>query len=214
MGADPRVIEELVRRAKGGDREAFAELVRRFRPRIYALALHLTGSRSDADDIAQDAFLRAFRQIGSFMGRSEFFTWLYRIAMNRAFNVKRDSKRRRGVDLDDPRVQAAVAVDAYGDPRRAAELRQTYARLVAALDKLSPALRSTVVLVALQGLSHEEAAVVLGCSPGTIGWRIHEARGQLRTAVEQPIEITPIPEPVEEKPVFVGLGLMLPRLEN
>jgi RNA polymerase sigma-70 factor (ECF subfamily) len=189
MGADPRVIEELVRQAKAGDRDAFATLVRRFRPRIYALALHLTGSRSDADDIAQDAFLRAYRQLGTFAGRSEFFTWLYRIAMNRALNVKRDGKRRVAVDLDDPRVQAAVAVDAYGDPRRAAELRQIYARLVSALDRLTPVLRSTVVLVALQGMSHEEAAVVLGCSVGTIGWRIHEARGRLRDAVEQPIEL-------------------------
>lgn len=179
-------------RAKQGDRDAFAELVRRFRPRIYALALHLTGSRSDADDITQDSFMRAFKQIGSFAGRSEFFTWLYRIAMNRALNSRRDGARRRTVDFDDPRVQAAVAVDAYGDPRRAAELRQTYVRLVAALDRLNPALRSTVVLVALQGMSHEEAAVVLGCSPGTIGWRIHEARGKLRAAVEKPLE------PIEE----------------
>jgi RNA polymerase sigma-70 factor (ECF subfamily) len=77
-----------------------------------------------------------------------------------------------------------VAVDAYGDPRRAAELRQTYARLVAALDRLSPTLRSTVVLVSLQGLSHEEAAAVLGCPAGTVAWRIHEARNQLRAALE------------------------------
>lgn len=212
MPADPRVIEELVRRAKAGDRDAFAELVRRFRPRIYALALHLTGSRSDADDIAQDAFLRAYRQLHTFAGRSEFFTWLYRIAMNRALNTRRDGARRRTVDMDDPRVQAAVAVDAYGDPRRAAELRQTYARLVAALDRLAPQLRSTVVLVALQGLSHEEAAVVLNCSPGTIGWRIHEARGQLRAAIDQPVELQRAPER-DDSPAY-GLTLMIPALKN
>jgi RNA polymerase sigma factor (sigma-70 family) len=176
--------EKLVKRAQGGDRAAFDDLVRRYRARIYALTLHLTGSRSEADDITQDVFTRAYQQLHTFAGRSEFFTWLYRIAVNRSLNARRDTARRRTSGLDDPRVQAAVAVDAYGDPRRAAELRQTYARLVSALDRLSPTLRSTVVLVALQGLSHDEAAAVLGCSPGTVAWRIHEARNQLRAALD------------------------------
>ena len=172
------------KRAQAGDRAAFDDLVRRYRARIYALTLHLTGSRSEADDITQDVFTRAYQQLHTFAGRSEFFTWLYRIAVNRALNARRDTARRRTSGLDDPRVQAAVAVDAYGDPRRAAELRQTYARLVDALDRLSPTLRSTVVLVALQGLSHDEAAAVLGCPSGTVAWRIHEARNQLRASLE------------------------------
>lgn len=176
--------DKLVRRAQAGDRGAFDDLVRRYRARIYALTLHLTGSRSEADDITQDVFTRAYQRLSGFAGRSEFFTWLYRIAVNRALNARRDTARRRTSGLDDPRVQAAVAVDAYGDPRRATELRQTYAKLVTALDALSPTLRSTVVLVALQGLAHEEAAAVLGCSPGTVAWRIHEARNQLRAALE------------------------------
>jgi RNA polymerase sigma-70 factor (ECF subfamily) len=176
--------ERLVKRAQAGDRAAFDDLVRRYRARIYALTLHLTGSRSEADDITQDVFTRAYQQLSTFAGRSEFFTWLYRIAVNRSLNARRDTARRRTSGLDDPRVQAAVAVDAYGDPRRAAELRQTYARLVAALDRLSPTLRSTVVLVALQGLSHDEAAAVLGCPAGTVAWRIHEARNQLRASLE------------------------------
>jgi len=176
--------ERLVKRAQAGDRAAFDDLVRRYRARIYALTLHLTGSRSEADDITQDVFTRAYQQINTFAGRSEFFTWLYRIAVNRSLNARRDTARRRTSGLDDPRVQAAVAVDAYGDPRRAAELRQTYARLVAALDRLSPTLHSTVVLVALQGLSHDEAAAVLGCPAGTVAWRIHEARNQLRASLE------------------------------
>lgn len=176
--------EKLVKRAQSGDRSAFDDLVRRYRARIYALTLHLTGSRSEADDITQDVFTRAYQQLHTFAGRSEFFTWLYRIAVNRSLNARRDTARRRTSGLDDPRVQAAVAVDAYGDPRRAAELRQTYARLVTALDRLSPTLRSTVVLVALQGLSHDEAAAVLGCPAGTVAWRIHEARNQLRASLQ------------------------------
>jgi RNA polymerase sigma-70 factor (ECF subfamily) len=184
MSFDGDRTDRLVRRAQEGDRAAFDDLVRRYRARIYALTLHLTGSRAEADDITQDVFTRAYQQLGRFAGRSEFFTWLYRIAVNRSLNARRDTARRRTSGLDDPRVQAAVAVDAYGDPRRAAELRQTYARLIAALDRLSPTLRSTVVLVALQGLPHDEAAAVLGCSTGTVAWRIHEARQQLRQALE------------------------------
>ncbi len=173
-------VTELVRRARTGNPLAFAELVRRYRPRIYALGLHLTGSSSDADDIAQEVFLRAFNALDAFEGRGEFFSWLYRIALHLALNEKRNRARRRGAALDDPRVEFAVAVDAGGDPRRAAALRQLYAKLISALDRLSPVLRSTVVLVALQGMSHTEAAEVLGTNVGTIAWRIHEARARLR----------------------------------
>jgi RNA polymerase sigma-70 factor (ECF subfamily) len=175
---------ELVRRARAGDGQAFAELTRRYRPRIYALALHLSGDAHDADDVAQETFLRAYRRLAEFRGASEFYTWIYRIGVNLALNLKRQNRRRRHEPLDDPRVALAVQVDASGDPRRAAELRQVYARLLTALDGLSPPLRSTVVLVALQGLTHDEAALVLDCPAGTIAWRIHEARAQLARALE------------------------------
>ncbi len=175
--------EQLVEAARAGDRGAFGELVRRYRPRIFALALHITGCRSDADDVVQEAFLRAFDRIGSFRGQSQFFTWLYRIALNRALNDRRDRGRRRAVSLDDDRIKAAVAVDAAGDPRRAIDLAEDYARLLGALDALSPGLRAAVILVALQGMSHAEAAVVLDTTEGTIGWRMHEARKRLSAAV-------------------------------
>lgn len=180
-----REAAALVRACKEGDVSAFGELVRRYRPRIYALALHLTGSPSDADDITQDAFIRAYAKIRDFEGRSEFFTWLYRIALHRALNGRRDLKRRRTVGLDDPRVAAAVEVDAAGDPRRALELSEAYAQLLAAFDELSPLLRTTVVLTTLQGLSHKEAAVVLETTEGTVAWRVHEARRLLRRSIER-----------------------------
>jgi RNA polymerase sigma-70 factor, ECF subfamily len=180
---------DLVAAAQAGERAAFGELTRRYRPRIYALALHLTGSTDDADDVAQETFLRAFRRLSEFRAAAEFYTWVYRIAVNLALNVKRASARRRTTSMDDPRVALAVQVDAFGDPRRQAELRQIYTRLVAALDQLPEAMGSTVVLVALQGLTHDQAAAVLGCSPGTIAWRLHEARERLGAALQpQPIE--------------------------
>jgi RNA polymerase sigma-70 factor (ECF subfamily) len=194
-----REANALVEAAKTGDARAFSLLVRRYRPRIFALALHLTGSRSDADDITQDAFLRAYRNLASFEGRSEFFTWLYRITLHRALNVKRDRKRRPTVDFEDARVEIAAQLDSGGDPRRAMELREAYQQLVAAFDRLSPVLRTTVVLTTLQGLSHKEAAVVLETTEGTIAWRVHEARAQIRRTLES--GGAPSPAPIARKPV-------------
>ncbi len=188
-----REAASLVDAAKAGDGKAFEELVRRYRPRIFALALHLTGRPSDADDITQDAFLRAYNQIHKFEGRSEFFTWLYRIALHRALNAKRDGKRRQAAPLEDPRVAAAVAVDAHGDPRKALELQESYIHLLIAFDGLSETLRTTVVLTTLQGLSYKEAAVVLETSEGTVAWRVHEARRQLAAAMER-LQTDPLPE--------------------
>jgi RNA polymerase sigma-70 factor (ECF subfamily) len=193
----------LVRKAKAGDRGAFCELVRRYRERIVALALHITGSQSDADDVTQEVFLAAFRALDSFEERSQFFTWLYRVAVNRSLNMRRSRKRRgETTTLEDPRVERAVAIDAGGNPARAAGLRQTYSRLLAALDGLPASMRTTVVLVTLQGLSHGEAAVVQNCSPGTIAWRVHVARHRLREALGygRDRSDTPVPnqEPSEE----------------
>ncbi|MEM1415046.1 MAG: sigma-70 family RNA polymerase sigma factor [Myxococcota bacterium] len=184
--------QALVAAAKAGDPRAFEVLYARYRSRIYALALHLTGRPSDAEDVTQDAFLKAYARMGSFEGRSAFFTWLYRIALHRALNLKRDRGRRRTVGLDDPRVSAAVEVDAAGDPARALELQERYAQLLAAFDQLSESLRTTVVLTTLQGLSHKEAAVVLDTTEGTVSWRVHEARRRLRLAMEK-LEKDPTP---------------------
>lgn len=179
-----RDADILVAQARSGDPRAFDALVRRFRPRIYAVALHLTGSASDADDVAQEAFVQAYRHVRSFEGRSQFFTWLYRITVNRALNAQRQRVRRAGVPLDDVRVEAALEADAPNDPRLALSLRETYSALLTALDGLSEGLKSAVVLTSISGLSYEEAAVVLGTTPGAVAVRIHAARKQLRAALD------------------------------
>ncbi len=184
----------LVEAAKSGDPAAFDILARRYRSRIFALALHLTGSRSEADDITQDAFLRAYKNIGRFEGRSEFFTWLYRIALNRALNARRDRRRRITMSIDDPRLTMALAVDAGGDPRRTLELRETYTTLLRAFDNLSPLLRTTIALTLLQGFSYKEAAVVLETTEGTIAWRVHEGRRKMRETMNKLLKD---PTPVE-----------------
>ena len=169
----------LVEAAKAGDALAFDALVKRYRKRIYALALHMTGSASEADDIAQDVFLKAFRALPQFEGRSQFFTWVYRMTVNRSLNSRRDRARRGEDTLDDPRLELAVAVDSRGNPGREAELRQTYARLLRGLDSLPVDMRTTVILVSLQGMSHGEVGVIQKVSEGTIAWRMHEARRRL-----------------------------------
>lgn len=167
----------LVEKAQGGDKTAFGELVRKHQRRVYATALQMTGDHGEADDIAQDAFLRAFMAIDRFDGRSEFHTWLYRIVVNLTINhLKRRGKTRPTVETD-PRVVGASGDD---DPATALEKRRFYARLVEALDALPETLKATVVLVSLQGLSHRIVAEILGCSEGTVSWRIHEARKLLR----------------------------------
>src|SRR6476469_2119731 len=173
----------LVDAAKAGDQGAFAALVTRYRKRIFALALHMTGSASEADDIAQDVFLKAYRALDSFEGRSQFFTWVYRMTVNRSLNSRRDKARRGEDTLDDPRLELAIAVDARGNPGREAELRQTYARLLRALDSLPIDMRTTVILVSLQGMSHGEVGVIQKVSEGTIAWRLHEARRRLHDAM-------------------------------
>lgn len=173
----------LVAAAKAGDPRAFDALVQRYRKRIYALALHMTRSSSEADDITQDVFLKAYRALPQFEGRSQFFTWVYRMTVNRSLNVKRDRSRRGEDTLDDPRLELAVAVDARSNPGREAELRQTYARLLRALDQLPIDMRTTVILVSLQGMSHGEAGVIQKVSEGTIAWRMHEARRRLHEAM-------------------------------
>jgi RNA polymerase sigma-70 factor (ECF subfamily) len=185
-----RVADELVAQAQCGDHRAFDALVRRFRPRIYALALHVCGSASDADDITQEAFVKAFHSLPTFEGRSAFFTWLYRITLHKALSVQRTKRvQHRAVQLDDARVEAALRVDGGSDPRATLELRETYALLVHALDQLPPSQKSAVILTTLSGLSCEEAAVVLGTSPGAISVRIHEARKRLRASLSRPEQV-------------------------
>src|SRR3982751_399046 len=139
----------LVAAAKAGDARAFEAPGARYRKRIFALALHITRSASEADDIAQNVFLKAYRALPEFEGRSQFFTWVYRMTVNRSLNVRRD-RARRGEDGEDPRLALAVAIDARSTPNRAAELRQTYGRLLRALDGLPTEMRTTVILVSLQ----------------------------------------------------------------
>jgi RNA polymerase sigma-70 factor (ECF subfamily) len=168
---------------------------------MWKVALHLLGSASEADDVAQETFLRAFRAIDRFDGKSELSTWLYRIAVNLSLNALRARKRAAAVDIGDPRLGAALT-SGQPDPAGDAESRQATLHLLEALDKLSLTLRTTVVLVALEGLSHRQVGEVLGCAEGTVAWRIHEARRLLKERLSAPEgPATPKPEASSQQPL-------------
>lgn len=173
MGKDSGDTDErLVAVAAAGDRAAFETLLRRHYDRIHGLAWELTGSRSDADDIAQDVCCTLVEKIGSFRSESKFTTWLTGIT----FNACRDFLRRRrslGGMIDRLTVLAGLAQPLDG--------RDTYDAiwLKSAIARLKPALRNTVVLVAGQQLTHAEAAEILGVAENTVAWRMHEARKHL-----------------------------------
>ncbi|HEY3352404.1 MAG TPA: sigma-70 family RNA polymerase sigma factor [Polyangia bacterium] len=168
-----------IRRARDGDREAFGELVRRYHRRVYATAFRVVGNHSDADDLTQEAFLRAFRALPTFDGRSDFFTWLYRIVVNLALNLLRQQQRHRATPLDDGRLPAGW--DRGGtDLRSQAEAKDLVARVGEVLGTLSPTLRITVVLALIEEMPHKIVAEILGCSEGTVAWRVNQARKQLR----------------------------------
>jgi len=173
---------ELLERARSGDRPAFGALVRIHQRRVYACALQILADAGEAQDAVQETFLRGWRAIDRFDGRSELSTWLYRICVNVCLNIIRRRRRTDAADIADPRVPEPSADPTQGinDPVLAAESTHLYRRLARALDVLSPALRTTAILVLVQGMGHREAAAVLGCPEGTVAWRIHEARRRLR----------------------------------
>jgi RNA polymerase sigma-70 factor, ECF subfamily len=175
---------ELIEQTKAGDSSAFGMLVRRHQRRIFRLAFHLVRSGAEAEDLTQETFVRAYQAINRFDGRSEPFTWLYRIAVNLSLNSLRARKVTRGsTPSDDPRVEALLRETrpSHGrDPATATQEKQMAAALCEGIDALSDTLRTTLILVCIDGLAHEDASKVLGCPEGTVAWRVHEARRRLR----------------------------------
>ena len=181
---------DLIDRARRGEKAAFGALLRLHHRRVLACAMHMLGERGEAEDAVQETFLRAWRAIDRFDGRAELSTWLYRICVNVSLNALRRRKRTEASDLADPRVPEPSADPTQGhtDPRRAAQAQQLHVRVQRALLELSPTLRATVVLVLLEGMPQKEASEVLGCSEGTIAWRVHEARRRLRDLLADHLE--------------------------
>ncbi len=177
---------DLLARARQGDTSAFGALVRRYQRRVYATALHLTGNHSDADDVAQEAFVRAFRGLASFDGRADFFTWLYRITINTALNRLRSTRRSEALAKAGTVEAAQVGgrPEGLGAPRLApdeqAALTREVREVLGAMAELSPTLRVTLVMATIESMSHKQIAAILGVPEGTVAWRVNEARRLLK----------------------------------
>jgi RNA polymerase sigma-70 factor (ECF subfamily) len=189
MVIDPPTDEQLAARALAGDERAFEELVGRHQERVYRLALRLTGSPADAEDVLQDTFLQVHRNLDGFRGDAKFSTWLYRVTTNAALMLLRARNRRRTDSLDEhlPAFEASgKLITGGGDLGRAAradeliERRQLGERITAALAELDDGYRTVFVLRDLEDLSTEETADLLGMTPGAVRQRLHRARLMLR----------------------------------
>lgn len=173
-------------RARNGDRDAFGQLVRRHQRRVYAAALHILGNHSDADDATQETFVKAFRALATFDGRSDFFTWVYRITVNTALNTLRGGKR--GAALSEKSGAEAAHIggrpESLGqqgsDPAQKAQQSAEVQRVLEAIAELSPSLRVTLVLATVEDLPHKQIAEILEIPEGTVAWRVNEARRLLR----------------------------------
>ena len=176
---------DLVRRARDGDISAYDDLVKRYQERIYATIYHMTSNHEDASDLAQEAFIKAFSALKSFKGGSSFYTWLYRIAINKTINFLKQRKNKIHLSLNDLDFNAEndpdlVALVSHKTPHREAGLLELQKKLNEALLKLSDSHRMVVVLHDIQGLSHEEVGEIVGCNVGTVRSRLFYARQQLQ----------------------------------
>jgi RNA polymerase sigma factor (sigma-70 family) len=176
---------ELVKRARKGDLAAYDGLVRRYQERIYATIYHMTSNHEDANDLAQEAFIKGFQALKSFKGGSSFYTWVYRIAVNKTINFLKQRKNRTQLSLNDLDFNAEhdpdlVALISDKTPRREINLTELQEKLNEALQKLSEPHRLVVTLHDVQGLSHEEIAKIMECNIGTVRSRLFYARQQLQ----------------------------------
>jgi RNA polymerase sigma-70 factor (ECF subfamily) len=174
------VDQALVARVQKGERAAFDLLVRKYQHRVAKLIARYVRDRSEVEDVAQEAFLRAYRAIGAFRGESAFYTWLYRIAVNTAKNyLESQGRRPPGTDLE---VEGAEQLDS-AEPLRdsATPERQLLTEEIAstvrrAIEALPADLRTAITLREIEGLSYEEIAEVMDCPIGTVRSRIFRAR--------------------------------------
>ena len=180
---------ELVRRARRGDVAAYDRLVEIYQTRVYGLIYNMTGNREDAEDLTQDVFIRAYKALPNFSGRSSFYTWIYRIAVNRTINFLKQRNRVKRLSLDDvdlglERDPAYVEISGRNSPARDLSITELQERLNKALQTLSEKHRTVVVLHDIQGVPHEEISRMLHCSPGTVRSRLFYARQLLQAELQ------------------------------
>jgi RNA polymerase sigma-70 factor, ECF subfamily len=169
---------KLIDAALQGEADAFGELVLRYQDRLYSAVVHILGSRSDAEDVVQDAFIQAYVKLDTFKQNSRFYTWLYRIAFN--VSISRRRRRRIEISVDEGReVMGAEPIDTSASPTSNLEEEERREQLQAAMSRLTHEHREIIVLRHMEDFSYEEIAEVLELSVGTVRSRLHRARAAL-----------------------------------
>ena len=181
---------ELVLKAQQGDTHAFNDLVERYHGKIYGLTYNMTSNREDAEDLTQEVFVKAFEALPRFKGKSSFYTWVYRIAVNKTINYRKKRNRKRALSLDqfDHEIKMDDAyheLTAKGSPLRHLSLSELQIKLNEALQHLSEKHRTVVVMHDMQGIPHEEIAKVVGASVGTVRSRLFYARRQMQAELAE-----------------------------
>lgn len=168
-----------IQHSLAGDPEAFAALVKQHQKMVLAIAFRMTGSLADAEDLAQETFLRAFRQLNSFRGESKFSTWLCQIAMNLSLNW-RARENRRG------EIHSQWAENAMSENDSRDQFPDELSRRVQnALNQLQAKQRAAIVLTVYEDRSHAETAKMLNCTEATISWRVFAARQKLKRLLKR-----------------------------
>jgi RNA polymerase sigma-70 factor (ECF subfamily) len=172
--------KQLVRLAQDGSQEAFEELVTKYQSKVFSMAMSFIRNREAADDVAQEVFLKAYLALPKFHGKSEFGTWLYRIAINHVKDTLRKRGRAKEVSLEDVREIPAADENAMekAEMERETETRRSLVRRF--VEGLPEKYRIILTLRDIQGLAYEDISQVLHLSPGTVDSRLHRARRMLR----------------------------------
>lgn len=173
---------ELVARSQNGDKEAFEQLVIRNQDLVFSLAFKLSGNRDLANDIAQEAFIRAWRAIEKFRGDSAFSTWIYRITVNTAWTLRKKAKKHNLANIEE--TQEPIVIDEKKDPELIAINSDLSFVLRQALNKLPMEQRIIVELKNIEGRSHKEIAEYLGITVTAAKVRLHRAHQKLRVMLE------------------------------
>ena len=178
--------EELVERFVAGETDSFSMLVERYKGRVYNIVCGIMGSRGEADDLSQEVFIRIYKNLGHFRGKSKFYTWIYRITVNVCLSAQRRKSRSNrivstgrlsGMDVDKGEVEFA---DETFSPQKALKDREIASKIQLAIDSLPEILRITFLLREFEDLSYRELATILRCSMGTVKSRLSRARESLR----------------------------------
>ena len=181
--SDETSNSELVRKSQLGDKAAFEQLVIRHQDLVFSLAYKLTGNREMANDVAQEAFIRAWKAIEKFRGDSTFSTWIYRITVNTAWTLRKKAKKHNTLNIDD--TYEPIVIDEKKDPELVAINSDLSSVLINALDKIPIEQRIIVELKNIEGRSHKEIADYLGISVTAAKVRLHRAHQKLRQILEE-----------------------------